>query len=119
MAEFTKQESFFIAENDLGGELYLFLDAKNSAPKTPKIIYDGRDHALFYRNEKSKIILDYIHPDVREKLRKSKEIMVVETLLENISDAYMVSLEIVEKIPLNLSEYDLMSWEELSAKQKA
>lgn len=113
MQDFTKEGSFLIAESGLGNELYVFMEAKKDRPcSCPKIVYDGNDHALFYRNDEQKIILDYIHPDIRDKLRKSHHIMVVETILENIKESYMVDMEMVNKLPLDLDKYDLKNWEE-------
>ena len=78
----------------------------------PKIIYDGFDHAVFIRSAGEKIILDYINPQVRDKLRKAKEVVIVETILENISDAYIADISIIDKIPLNWAEIGLQTWEE-------
>ena len=47
------------------------MQAKKNHPELPRIIYDGRDHAIFLRNSEQKIILDYIHPEIRDKLRKA------------------------------------------------
>lgn len=84
---YTTEKSFYVAEGE-EGELYVFLKAKNDQPQAPKIIYDGKDHAIFLRNNEQKIILDYIHPDVRDKLRKARQVVIVETILENIKDSY-------------------------------
>ena len=111
MAEYVKENSFLIAEGE-EGELYIFLDAKKDRPHTPTIIYDGKDHAIFVRNEDQKIILDYIHPDIREKLRKAYQVVVVETILEHIKDSYLVTMNMVDKIPLDWNKIGLKTWEE-------
>ena len=72
MSEYVTEKKFVVAEGD-GGELYIFLTAKKDNPAAPQIIYDGKDHAVFLRNREQKIILDYIHPDIRDKLKKAKE----------------------------------------------
>ena len=72
MSNYTKEGCFLIAEGgSSGNELYIFMEAKKNHPEVPKIIYDGRDHAIFLRNARQKIILDYIHPEIRDKLRKA------------------------------------------------
>lgn len=113
MAEYATENNFIIAEGS-GGELYFFLEAKSLRPSSPKIIYDGRDHAIFIRSPEEKIILDYINPDVRDKLRKSREIVMVETLLDNIKESYYVGMQMVDNIPVNWSKIGLKSWEELA-----
>lgn len=115
MSEYTTEKEYFIAEDE-GGSLYIYLKAKNNLPSNPKIIYDGFDHAIFVRSADEKIILDYINPQVRDKLRKSKEVVVVETVLENIKDAYIADMNIIEKIPLDWSKIGLKSWEEIALK---
>lgn len=111
MGEYVKENSFLIAEGE-EGELYIFLDAKKDHPQSPRIIYDGKDHAIFLRNHDQKIILDYIHPDVRDKLRKSYQVVVVETILENIKESYLAKMDMVENIPLDWNKVGLKSWEE-------
>ncbi len=112
MAKVSKENSYLIAEGE-GGELYIFLEAKHDTPDSPKIIYDGNDHAIFVRNQEQNIILDYVHPEVRDKLRKAYEVIVVETILENIKDSYYVDIQHVDKIPLDWSKYGLKSWEDV------
>ena len=111
MSEYTTEKEYYIAE-DASGTLYIYLKAKSNHPQMPKIIYDGFDHAVFIRSAGEKIILDYINPQVRDKLRKAKEVVMVETVLENIKDAYIVDVNIVDKIPLDWAEIGLQTWEE-------
>lgn len=110
MSDYTTEKKFVVAEGD-SGELYIFIAAKPDKPMTPQIIYDGRDHAVFVRNSQQKIILDYIHPDVREKLRHSREVVVVETLLDNIKDSYFADMKNVEKIPVDWEVIGLTTWD--------
>ena len=91
----------------------MFLKAKNDQPQAPKIIYDGKDHAIFLRNNEQKIILDYIHPDVRDKLRKARQVVIVETILENIKDSYIADMQMVEDIPVDWSKIGLKTWEDI------
>ena len=90
------------------------MDIKKDSPTHPQIIYDGFDHALFLRNDEQKIILDYINPDVRDKLRKARAVIIVETVMENIKEAYIADINIVEKIPVDWSQIGLKTWEEVS-----
>lgn len=115
MAEYTTENCFMFAEGS-EGELYVYLSAKKDTPKTPKIIYDGRDHAIFLRNPEQKIILDYINPEVRDKLRKAREVVVVETLFENIKECYIADMNMVDNIPLDWRKIGLKNWEEAALK---
>ena len=40
---------FFVAEGE-EGEIYIFLDASKDKPENPRIVYDGKDHAVFCRH---------------------------------------------------------------------
>lgn len=115
MVGFTTEKRFLVAEGE-EGEIYFFIEAKKNRPASPRIVYDGKDHALFRRNDEQNIILDYIHPDVRDKLRKAQEVVIVETILENIKDSYIVRMQHVDNIPLDWSKIGLKSWEEASLK---
>nr|QIM10345.1 hypothetical protein PlAlph_0990 [uncultured Alphaproteobacteria bacterium] len=114
MSEYTTEKKFVVAEGD-AGELYIFITAKNDKPATPQIIYDGRDHAVFLRNGEQKIILDYIHPEVRGKLSSSKEVVIVETLLDNIKDSYFANLKMVDEIPVDWQMIGLTTWDKATA----
>ena len=113
MAKYETEKQYFVAENT-SGELYIYIGAKKDTPAHPQIIYDGFDHALFVRNDEQKIILDYINPDVRDKLRKARAVIIVETVMENIKEAYIADMNIVEKIPVDWSKIGLKTWEEIS-----
>lgn len=113
MAEYITEKCFMIAEGERG-ELYFYLNAKNDTPSAPRIIYDGQEHAVFLRNAEQKIILDYINPEVRDKLRKSREVIIVETILENIKDCYIADMQMVDKIPVDWSKIGLSTWEDVS-----
>ncbi len=113
MAKYETEKQYFVAENT-SGELYIYIGAKKDSPTHPQIIYDGFDHALFLRNDEQKIILDYINPDVRDKLRKARAVIIVETVMENIKEAYIADINIVEKIPVDWSQIGLKTWEEVS-----
>ncbi len=115
MTKYETEKEYFVAENT-SGELYIYISAKNKIPVKPQIIYDGYDHALFLRNNEQKIILDYINPEVRDKLRKSRAVIIVETVLDNIKDAYIADMNIVDKIPVDWSQIGLTTWENVSLK---
>ena len=59
-------------------------------------------------------ILDYINPEIRNELRKSQRIIMVETILENIKESYYVDMQIVDKIPVDWSQIGLKTWDEVA-----
>mgnify|MGYP006916038488 CR=1 FL=1 len=113
MADYQTEDNYIVAENE-EGELYIYISAKSSSPINPHIIYDGRDHALLVKNPALTVILDYINPDVRDKMRKTKQLVIVETIMENIKDAYFADMQIVDKLPLNIKDAGLRTWEEVA-----
>ena len=118
MVNFTTEKKFMVAEGE-EGEVYFFIEAKKDQPKTPVIIYDGKDHALFRRNDNQNIILDYIHPSVREHLRQVPEVIIVEMILENIKDSYIARMQHVDNIPLDWQKVGLKTWDELMLSKEA
>ena len=113
MSSFVTEKEFVIAEGT-EGELYVYIQAKHDMPQHPVVIYDGKEHAVFMRNPEQKIILDYINPQVRDKLRKAPMVIIVETILENIKDCYIAEMQRVENIPLDWEKIGLKTWEEVS-----
>ena len=113
MSDYTTEDNFLIAEG-ARGELYFLLRPKKDEPNYPYIIYDGLDHAVFIRNNEQKIILDYINPEVRDKLRKSQEVYVIESIHDNIKEVYSAKMQMVEKIPVDWGKIGLKTWEEIS-----
>ena len=82
------------------GELLLVLESFGTPPDNDvRVLYDGGEHALFYRNKDRTIVLDYIHPEVRANLAAVKEIYVGELKGEVLEFDYMAKLELVKKIP--------------------
>ena len=116
MSDYVTEKKFVVAEGD-SGELYVFMNAKHDKPANPQLIYDGGDHAVFLRNKEQKVILDYIHPDIRQKLKNAKEVVVVETLLDNIKDSYFVRMNTVEKIPVDWGLIGLTTWDNALAQK--
>jgi len=60
------------------GEVLFDIAAPLTGPMAPLLIYAGGDHALLRRNAEDDLVLDYLHPDVRSRLKASKAVIVVE-----------------------------------------
>ena len=116
MADYQIEKQYTIAE-DASGILYFFISAKKNTPNHPQIVYDGQDHAVFVRSPEEKIILDYINPQVRDKLRKAQEVIIVESIMDNIKDSYYTTMHMVDKIPVDWSKIGLKSWDEVALKK--
>ncbi|MBE6453227.1 MAG: hypothetical protein E7012_07065 [Alphaproteobacteria bacterium] len=113
MTKYSTEKEFMVAEGT-EGEVYVYIKARSDHPASPSILYDGFDHAVFLRSPQEKIILDYINPLIRDKLRKANNVVIVETILENIKDCYMASMQIVDKIPVDWGQIGLKTWEEVA-----
>lgn len=47
-------------------------------PDNPKLLYDGMEHAILYRNNKESTVIDNIPEVQREELLKLEKILIVE-----------------------------------------
>lgn len=100
MANTLETEDFYdIIENN-DGELLFSIKARQGGPERPKVIYGGGEHALFYRSFDQTVILDYIHPEAREALRKVKSVLMVEFHGDAIIREYNVPVRQVKQLPL-------------------
>ena len=83
-------------------ELMITIRKRDGEAKDAVILYDGGEHALFYRDPERTIVLDYIHPQVRELLKKASQVMMAEKDESGeIANAYEVGTKIVKKLPLS------------------
>lgn len=101
--DFTPLNNFMIAEGPRG-ELYVFMEAKDKDLESPHIIYDGKDHAVLFMNEADGVILDDIHPDIRKKLANSREVRIVETILEDVRHTYFADLKLVKQLDFDFTK---------------
>ena len=96
--------SYNILQND-AGEMMIAIKARDGEPVKPIIVYDGKEHALLYRDPGHTIILDYIHPDARPLIAIANEIMIAEFSGENWKRDYTVPVRMVKMIPLAKENY--------------
>ena len=84
------------------------MKAREGSPERPQILFNGENHALFYRTADQMIVLDYIHPDVAPLLAKVDSVLVAE-FSEPVGDnpqkgivrEYTASVRHVSKLPLS------------------
>ncbi|MDD4556657.1 MAG: hypothetical protein PHE89_04960 [Alphaproteobacteria bacterium] len=60
------------------GALVFAIKSCGNEPDMPILIYDGGNHATFYRTSDDVMLLDYISSEVQNQLKKSKFILVAE-----------------------------------------
>lgn len=100
-------------------EVMISMTSKDAEPENPRIIYDGGDHALYYRSPLETILLDYINPEVREILKNVKTVLVAEVEVNeekqdgDVLRAFDVPLQVVKKLPLSGELAKLPTIEEL------
>lgn len=85
-------------------KLVVEVPALDSKVNQPVLIYDKGDHALLYRNSQENMVLDYLHPDVREELFSAKEVVVCEFDIEKdeVRSLYSVPVQQVPNIAVQL-----------------
>lgn len=59
-------------------ELLFCIGEHEGEPDSPEIVYAGGEHALLYRSKDHIVILDFVHPDVRDQLMKAEQALVAE-----------------------------------------
>lgn len=77
------------------------IHARDGAPDSPVLIYDGGNHALLYRTPQSSVLLDYIHPEIREQLFKSNQVLIAETKDYKVIREYIVTCRSVKSLPID------------------
>ena len=73
-----QEKNFNILQNE-SGKLMILIRARLEDAEHPKLVYNGGEHALLYRNDHNTVVLEYIHPAIRKALRQKKQVLIVET----------------------------------------
>lgn len=80
------------------GEILIITDFKASPPDDPRLVYDGGDQALMYRNRESAFMLNSIAPDARPALSEVEEVLVVEIENDDVAREYKVPVRLVRSL---------------------
>lgn len=80
------------------GEIMLIIHAREGEPDNPRIVYDGGDSALLYRNRESSIILEGIAEKAREPFLKVEQVLVVEVKNDDVAREYKVPLRKIKSL---------------------
>ena len=79
-------------------EIMLIIHAREGEPDNPRIVYDGGDEALLYRNRESSIILEGIAEKAREPFLKVEQVLVVEVKNDDVAREYKVPLRKIKSL---------------------
>lgn len=103
----VETEAYYDILANADGELLFCLKAREGSPDRPQILFNGENHALFYRTADQMIVLDYIHPEVCPLLNNASSVLVAEFTepggdnpMKGIVREYMASVRHVSKLPL-------------------
>ena len=103
----VETEAYYDILANAEGELLFCLKAREGSPDRPQILFNGKDHALFYRTAGQMIVLDYIHPEVCPLLKDASSVLVAEfseptaeNPVKGVVREYMASVRHVTKLPL-------------------
>ena len=75
---------------------------REGEPLEPCIIYDGGDHAIFYRTPDEAFVLDYIADEVKSLVKEAKGVLMAELPspdAEEPAKSYFVPVKMVAKLP--------------------
>ena len=92
-----KQDFYEIIENKYG-ELAIFIDARESAPKNPVLEFDGKSTAILRRDERVSVLLEDIDEETRAPLAEAEFVLVVELDGKMVNRTYGVPLDNVEEV---------------------
>ena len=107
-AKLEQEQEYDIMKDDKD-HLIIAIKEREGEPSQPKILYDGGPHALLYRNPELTIVLDYIHPGVREMFSEAKEVTLIENNFKKEEvRSYAVPIRCVPKIPLSDNSIDTL-----------
>lgn len=94
-----QEKNFYILRN-AGGDFMILIRARMNDADQPRVVYNGGEHAVLYRNVDSVVVLDFIHPSVREDLSQSEKLLVVETNDGSIIREYESRVTNLAGVPL-------------------
>lgn len=99
MMQQMKLYTTFLTEN--GDVVCVIPVVRHGHPEQPKILYDGHDHALFYRAPGQTFVLDYINEAIQIVLKQTDKVLLFEVDLDqqNIITDYFVPVVQTERLP--------------------
>ena len=96
------QEKQYVVMTDKENRVIICISEKNLEPENPMILYDGKDHAMFYRRRGQTVMLDYINKDMQKTVYDAKQVFGVELKdPKNAVRTYVVPIKQVARLPLD------------------
>lgn len=101
MAEqLIERENKFNILKNAAGELMILMRARMDNASKPELLYDGGKYAMLFRTASNTIVLDFIHPEIRDLLAKVDSVLVVEAQGQSIVREYFSKVKATKKLPL-------------------
>lgn len=95
------ENDFQVLVSDENGLIFI-LEQKEGEVKSPFLLYDGGNHATFYRRPNQVILLDYLNPNIQSILADAKFVVIME--MNNAKDDiildYKVNIKHVKNNPI-------------------
>lgn len=81
------------------GTLVFIIKARAAEPEAPFLLYDGGNHATFYRREHETVLFDFLNEKVIPILQKAESVVVFEAddEIEDISRDYAARVKHIKK----------------------
>ena len=93
----TQEGRYDILQNE-AGEILIIIKYHEGEPDNPRIVYDGTDTALLYRNKESAVLLEHINIKAREPLMKIEEVLLVEIQGDEVAREYKVPMRKIRSL---------------------
>ena len=97
-AEEIGQEGRYDILQNGAGELLIIINHRKSEPYMPRLVYDGEDMALLYRNRESAVMLDSINEKARQPLATAEEVLIIEIQDDDVAREYKVPVRHVKSL---------------------
>lgn len=95
------QEKQYVVMTDKDDRVIICISEKEQEPENPMILYDGKEHAMFYRRRGQTVMLDYINKDMQEAVYNAPQVFIVELKdPKTATRTYVVPIKKVAKLPL-------------------
>lgn len=93
----TQEGRYDILQN-AAGELLIIIRYHEGEPDNSRIVYDGTDTALLYRNKESALLLEHINEKAREPLMKVDNVLIVEVKEDVAAREYKVPIRKIKSL---------------------
>lgn len=96
----VEQEKNYNILKNAAGDLMILIRARLDDATHPRVIYSGGKHAVLYRSSEKALVLDFIHPSVREDLNRTSRVLIVEARDGAVIREYTSEVKHLKDVPL-------------------